>query len=966
MKEVDPSTLPWPAFAAAQTAHDVAQTGSALLQALGLEDAFIAWSDQWAVNAIHGLPSEVPNSVKESLEHASVSSGGWVVKKLFGGLKQPSAVMGYRRFPHQKSSSVEDLQSVVVEAIRVRLSTLLQITHLEQAKEVQQALFEIASLTHEGVGLSQVFQKVHQTIQGLMDADNMFVALFDPTTEQLRFVYFHDRLDTQFPFPETTIDLNRIAQGPTWYVLSEAKPLRGSQEDMEKALGKRVAMHGAPCQDWLGVPLMENGQVQGVLVVQNYDQAHVYTDTDEKVLSFMAGQVLSVIQRHEAVQHLENQVKERTKALEEEIKERLRRERLQTALYKIVSLAEADPTEEAFYAHVHKVIKDLLPATHFYVALLDDTKENLTFPYAFRDGQNSPMSRPVGRGYTEYVMRQGKPLIATEEHLKELIDQGQVDPQYGALPQSPMHSCWLGVPLRDGESVIGAMMVQSFEPDLPYTLEDMRLLSFVATQFSHSLRRRRQDEALLRAKNELEARVDMRTRDLQREIQIREETEKQLHHQVLHDSLTGLPNRRHIRHRLEQYLHQSRAQASRLAVLYLDVDRFKVINDSLGHVWGDRVLQKVAKRLQEVVVLPNIVSRIAGDEFVVVLPSTTEDEAVEQAQKIVDQFKTPLRLDQRTIQISVSVGVGMYHTRQHTPDDIMREADLALYHAKEVGRGGWAVYDPSMAKDVKSELQIEGELRQGLDQREFVPYFQPIIDMRTDEVVGFEALMRWNHPEKGVLSPAHILPVAESTGLVDDIDWMIFDQAIEQGQPLLELYPKACLSINVSPRHFRDRSMTDRLMLLLNKHQLAPQRLRIEVTEGVLLHDPKASAEIFETLSSQGMSIALDDFGTGYSSLNYVHKFPLHTIKMDRSFVQEVSLPLNKTNKANAITQVVVVLGEALNLDIVAEGIETPAQKEALLAMGCFLGQGFLFAQPRPIAYWAEQAQAKNKPRRPV
>lgn len=955
------SHLPWLPFAAAGSATEVAGAGAHLLQAVGLDQAFVAWAHHWDAEAV-GFPARIPEGVREAAAGLPDSGSvyGWKLQRLFGTLGGGAAMVGWREqeiIPGPGAASQADLQSTIMEALQLRLQPLLEVDRLQtetqdllHAQRLQRALFDIATLTHSGLDFDQILKKIHEIVQTLMYAENFFIALYEKATEDLRFVYFSDSEDDSAPDNGEVLPLSVIENGPTWHVIHLKKALRGSTAELNEQVGGKLQIHGSDSDDWLGVPMIEDGEVAGVMVVQSYLEQERYTNTDEQVLSFVAGHVLSVLQRKHAHDEMEATVMARTKELREEIQERERGERLQAALYQIVAMAEQDQDEQEFYTHVHSVISELISARNLYVALLDDDKTGLHFPYSVDERQGVREPRQLSRGFTEYVMRTGKALLATGEAMDELVAAGEVDPYFATGKEDEAKaSCWLGVPLLTRGEVIGVVAVQSYDSNFSYSENDLQLLTFASYQFANSLRRRRQDEALLLAKNDLERRVEVRTHDLQREITIREETQQQLHHQVLHDSLTGLPNRRQLRMRMEKALERASGGEGSMAVLYMDVDRFKVINDSLGHMEGDRVLEEVARRLSETVRAPDMVARIAGDEFVVLLERAGRLEDCQRvAQRIIDSFNEPLRLEGRPVPVSVSVGISIYHPRHQRAEDIMREADQALYAAKDMGRGRWQAFDDSMAQDKTDVLQVEGEMRASIHDKRFIPYFQPIVDLSTGTPVAFEALLRWNHPERGILAPSEILPVAESSGLIDVIDWELFAAALTTGRHLVA--ESGYISVNVSPRHFRDHRIDERIMQLLQRTNTHPSRLRIEVTEGTLLNNPDAAAEVFERLRTQGVKIALDDFGTGYSSLNYINKFPLHMIKIDRSFVQD--LHPQTAARANAVTQAIMTLGHSLNIEIVAEGIETEVQRKTLMSLGCRYGQGYLFGRPAPPSQW--------------
>jgi diguanylate cyclase (GGDEF)-like protein len=663
--------------------------------------------------------------------------------------------------------------------------------------------------------------------------------------------------------------------------------------------------------------------------------------------------VLTALERKERRDELEERVRLRTqelaeanRGLQQEVLERQRAERLQAALFNLAQLATADIDQAKFYRRVHVVVGELLDARNFYIALLADGGQVLEFPYYVDEHIADPVSRPLGRGLSEYVLRTGRPLMGRKEEVEQLALVGEIDPLRIHAPAL----CWLGVPLRVGEEVIGLVAVQSYTDQVVYNLADQELLSFAALQIANSIHRRRAAASLQRAYAELEQRVQERTRELREQIQERKRVQDQLEHEVMHDALTGLPNRGFLRDRLERVLAiLQREPGRRCALLYLDVDRFKVINDSLGHLAGDAFLREVADRLHGCVREPDVVARLSGDEFAILLEDVEiPAAAVAVAQRVLDALSVPMQLAGRELEPSASMGIAIGNASYHTADELLRDADIALYRAKDQGRKRFEVFDETLAKNLVDVLTMEGELRQALQRDEFEPYLQPFCRLADGVVVGYEALLRWNHPVLGLLGPADFLRVAEDGGHIEAIDWRLFERSCAR---FLQLEDQdTFLTINVSALHLRHSDFDARLVRLLERIRLPPWRLIVEVTEGSLLSNPEQVRAMLERLRAIGVGAALDDFGTGYSSLSYLHSLPLRMLKIDRAFVN--ALGQDEHTTATTVVAAILALARALNIQVIAEGIETPIQRQALLDMGCELGQGYLLGYPAPIGQW--------------
>ena len=1031
---------------------------------------------------------------------------------------------------------LEPGNSAALRATGARMAEVLAIERLHQTvaqlaqtERLQRALFAIADMAGSDLDMPDMLRGLHRIVGELMYAENFFIALYDPVPDSIRFLYFVDSVDDQGALSGTEFPLDRIKHGPTWWVIRERKPLMGNSEQHQKQVPGPMNPHGADSTDWLGVPMLRDGQVQGVIVVQSYGPQVMFTNADMALLGFVSQHILTALDRKRTQEELERRVDERTQqladineALRQEVAERERGERLQSALYQIARLAVSDESGQSFYARIHSIIDSLLDAKNFYIGLLSEDGDSVSFPFATDeiepdwslrprskglteyvidtrktqivdhkrfaelcaqgdidpDHVGAPASlwigvpllvderpigvlavqsyasetaytaadaellgfvadqvasslqrrreiaerergehlqrvlyqiaalagadesserffahvhaaisqllnadnfyiallsadgstlefpyrvdekgghleaRPLGRGLTEYTLRSGRAqLVDGVEQARELVARGEIDSSYIDSPTA----CWLGVPLIGSEAALGVVVVQSYTPDVRYNERDAELLTFVSYQLASSIQRRRAAEALLLSNIHLEERVEERTRELREQIAVREEVEAQLQHQVMHDPLTGLPNRLYLRDRVERAIAAVRRNEKRqFALLYLDVDRFKIINDSLGHLAGDRVLQEVARRLSDCVREPDVVARLSGDEFALLL----EDAPIPQtackiAQRVLEALQQPLLVNDHELQPSASIGIAIGDRRYQATDELLRDADIALYRAKSAGRHRFVLFDETLQRNAMDVLGVEHELRAALSAGQFEPYFQPLVRLADASVVGYEALVRWNHPQRGVLLPGEFLRVAEDSGQIEAIDWQMYRMACTAGADLVK--DAGFITVNISPRHFQNEDLDARLLAVTTETGFDPAKLRIEVTEGTLLGDPAAVAKVLQRLRAACIEAALDDFGTGYSSLGYVHRFPLKMIKIDQSFV--APLGHEETPRSLAVVGAILALARSLGLEVVAEGIENQKQLRILRDMGCVYGQGYLFGRPQPAQHWLAQQQ---------
>ncbi|MEA5470796.1 putative bifunctional diguanylate cyclase/phosphodiesterase [Spirulina sp. 06S082] len=437
------------------------------------------------------------------------------------------------------------------------------------------------------------------------------------------------------------------------------------------------------------------------------------------------------------------------------------------------------------------------------------------------------------------------------------------------------------------------------------------------------------------------------------DITARRHAEEQLRYRALHDDLTQLPNRSCFLKHLEDAIAFSRDRAHEgltYAVLFIDLDRFKAINDSLGHWMGDELLKSVAKRLQDSLAPHHIIARFGGDEFAVLLQTISGvDEAIKIAETLLEKLDTPFQIKTYELFTRGSIGIvegGPYYTH---PENLLRDADVTMYRAKLRGKGRYEVFDPQMQIQTLEKLQLENDLRRGLEREEFCLYYQPIICLSTGKLRGFEALVRWNHPQRGLVSPDEFIPLAEENGAIERLGWFVLKTACNQLQQWQEEIEgdrdKFQLNVNLSPLQLRQVDFIKKLEQICLETQIDKTQLKLEITESCLL-EIDISRDRFQQLKALGMGLCIDDFGTGYSSLSRLHEFPIDTIKIDRSFMKG----LQENTHPIAIIDTIITLARGLGMNLVAEGVETLSQIETLKSLGCDLAQGYFFSAPVAIA----------------
>ena len=842
----------------------------------------------------------------------------------------------------QRAMVEEHVELLAPLAAAIFEKTLLteSMEQLAHSEQLQSALFAIADMASSDMDLGDMLRKLHAIVASFMYAENFYIALYDDDADALRFIYLLDTIDPIVRDANEFIPMSEMEGGLTWYVIRDKRPLMGSMDAIRAQISGPMREIGMDCFDWLGVPVMVGERVRGVLVVQSYIERPRYTQADQALLAYVGSHILTAVDRKIAQEELERRVEERTRELQRSV-------RVQQTLFRIAELSQTATNLDEFYSAVHRIVGELIDARNFYIALLSDDGQSLSFPYYVDAHRPSGQGRRLGHGYSEYVVRKGRACLFNANdperygELKALEASGEI------VSDGPDALAWLGVPLAVGERVLGVLAVQSYTPGVGYTERDRDLLTFISYQIANGLERQRAAAELKNAYVDLERRVAERTVELSEQIEVREQIEQRLKHEVLHDSLTGLPNRAYLRDQLVRALaHRERDPSFRFAVLFMDLDRFKVINDSVGHLVGDALLKEVARRFSRCIRGGrDMVARLGGDEFAILMDLDSNEGALRMGQRVIEALKEPVRVAGKELFTGVSVGITLSSPHYSSPEDLLRDADIAMYRAKAAGRHRIEVFDEQLHDQALQLLELESDLRRAVTREEFEPYVQPIVRLSDSTIVGYEALMRWNHPERGVLAPGAFLHVADASGSMEAIDWLVFERTLRMVSRLLQ--PAQYVNLNFSPRHFRSADLDERFLRLVRECDVDPSQVRIEVTEGALLENPEQIGQVFNRLRENGVLIALDDFGTGYSSLSYLHRFKLNTVKIDRSFISD--LRLEEEGGSTAVVRAILALSRAQRLEVVAEGIETDMQRRALLSLGCELGQGYFFAKPRSL-----------------
>ncbi|MFT4941078.1 MAG: diguanylate cyclase (GGDEF)-like protein [Paraglaciecola sp.] len=841
-----------------------------------------------------------------------------------------------------------------LEELRELVPQLQQISDkYKHSETIQKSLFDISELASSVTELSRLYPAIHKIVGGFMNAQNFFVAFYEQETTEVELVYFVDQYDEQVASEISSADL---MSGVTGYVLRTGNHIFLTKENYkQQLLDKQIKDLGSDSIDWIGVPLKRGSQVIGAIVVQSYDDAIRYTEEDLEVLLFVSQHIVNCLDRVKSRELTEKTIRQRTKQLrltneelQEEISERQKIETLLQAQFEISELsASVNGGMDDFYTNIHDILSRLVSAPNCYIALLNESTSRLEFPYFSDEITSNAAPRPLGLGLTEYVIRTGRAELIDTPRVKELAGTNELDAE---LIESMLerNTSWLGSPLVVDGAISGVIAVQSYGTDNHYTHKDLEFLRFVSHHIAVALERKSSADALLVYSQQLSQKVQERTKELNeanlilhKQIEERESIQNKLEHDAHHDSLTGLANRALFNSRLELALAaKQRHSSNNFAVLFIDLDRFKQINDSLGHHTGDQFLIEVSTRIAKCIRGHDLLARFGGDEFVILLDNFEQSVDVEEiAARIISSIAKPFNLESKELYSGASIGIAFLDNGFQTVDDILRDADAAMYQAKARGRGRYIIFDMSMREKLLEELAIENEFRQELKNAAFECYTQPAFNITNNTHLYEECHIRWQHSKLGQVKREQYRKVAEQSGLTVEMDGFILAKACEilsHWQSLSGPQKDYKLAINLSIHYLTQKKLASQLIEEIKRSGIDPKKLVLEFDENDLNRLSQFMLPAIKQLKRTGITLVLDNFGSGLASLSYLYSYPFDYVKIDYRFVK--TIPRSQRNLK--LIQSVVAISKYLKFELIADGIETEAQFQALLSVGCELGQG--------------------------
>lgn len=834
----------------------------------------------------------------------------------------------------------------------------------KESDKLLMATYCIASSAIMAETLDEIFSSIHQIISQLIDAKNFYIALFDPKNKIIEFPYFKDEYDEQ-PHPEP------LGKNLTSYVLRTGKPLLVTPTKMEELVAQgEVVMEGAPSVDWLGVPLMSNGIPIGVIAVQSYTQEKRYGQREVDLLNFISGQIAFAIEKKRTLEALKDS-EERLRALAESTSAGiliLQDGKIKYVNQSAIKMLEYDENylyEKKYWEFLRDDYKDWvrkhsearlkgakdIPSSYEVVAVTKSGKEmwlQLTFSLINYEGETATL-------VTAFDISARK---EAEFFLKESEERFRILSETTSAAIFMFKGQWIVYSNAAAESLTGyskkeLLALQLWDivhPDdfVEVNHQFLKQMKKSGDFFFQSLRilTKSGEEKWITLKGgvsklEGENVIVATGFDITQIVQAQENLKYLAHH----DYLTGLENRWAFHENLLKAIENAEERKNNISILFLDIDRFKELNDTEGHILGDKILRAAGARLFSVAEEGANVSRIGSDEFTIILKNSSPKEAEQFALRILNAFEEPFSFSGKEFYISLSIGICVFPEDGEDLETLLKNADMAMFRAKAEGGNTYQFYRQEMSDETKERIDMRNRLFGAIERNEIALYFQPIFE-GTEKLVGFEALLRWFDPKLGAVSPDKFIPIAEESGLIVPLGEWVLNVACTYIKNLqIEGHKNLRVSVNLSAKQFHRRDLLDVLEKVLSRVGLNPSCLELEITERTAVMDLESTTAMLYALSSKGVRLAIDDFGAGYSSMTYLKRFPIHCLKIDMSFIKDIE----NDPKDRAIVQAIITMAHGLGLEVVAEGVEREGQMKILMEIGCDHFQGHYFGKAEPM-----------------
>lgn len=827
----------------------------------------------------------------------------------------------------------------------------------KRAEQIQRLLFDISETALKATELKHLFSQIHDIIDSVLFADNLYVCFFDKDAKEYHFAYFIDEHET---LTQTVFPAEDFHNSLTEHVIKTARPLIVKHENFSNYITKYgLEILNTQPIDFLGVPLFEHEQVIGCLVVQSYRENVRFSEEDLEILQFVSQHIVTAVERVRGRELIEQKIQRRTKELKrsndelaQEIKRRKSVERLQQALFSISELAASPINKlQEFYEQLHDAIRQLIPSENCVIMLMQE--EKLT-PVFFNHPEPLLLQpNEMMLFLCEYFMANPQTNLITSAEAIDLATQGEIDV---SLAHEMLHNtqAWLGTTLKVNAEVFGVIALPLYGDVDRYSSHDVELLRFVSRHIAITLDRRRQADALKAYASELAQAVDVRTAELEKtnqqlhaEIEKSKQAELKLMHDAFHDGLTGLTNRSFFIQRLEQAVaNKKRHEDNQFAVIFIDLDRFKLVNDTLGHQAGDCLLKEVSSRLRECVRDHDTLARFGGDEFVILLENYRSADDIEIiSQRILTSLNSPFVYEGKPMHSAASLGIAPLTTAYERADEVLRDADVAMYQAKFRGRAQAVLFDESMREELDEAVALESEFRTAMADSEFECFLHPIVDLQAQSTLMYQCTIHWHHPTLGKIKRDQFWQIAEQSNLTTEIDNLLLERCIQYLQQHKQSQQPIRLAVNLSMSYITQPHMTEALLERLNKADIALEQLAFTFAERQWQYHPNLLKSAMKKLKRAGIMVILDEFGSGKAAINDLFIYAFDMVQLDKKICQ--SIP--RSQRDIKFLKAVKYVTDQLELPLVASGIHEQNQLDCITGLGMHLAQGKAVAQGQRI-----------------